>query len=126
MKHRAGWVAIPKRPLTAQERSWVKEILAASKEWADVTIGELFAVGRCPCGFCRAIQLEQSEHPQNPKATGRGQIGDIDIHAQAGDIINVALYASNGSLTDLDVLCEFSSKSVPDTWTEVSRYVEAK
>src|SRR5271168_1064083 len=126
MTHQPAWIAIPRRRLTRDEQSWVNEILSASKRWADVTVGELFAIGKCPCGFCRAIQLEAPVCPQNPEAKGRGQIGDIDIHTTAGDVINVALYADNGSLSDLDVLCEFGFKPVPESWIEVSRYIEAR
>ncbi len=125
MKHQANWVPIPKRPLTDQERGWVNDILSASKEWADVSVGELYAVGVCPCGFCKAIQLEPRMQPENPRARGHGQIGDIDIHTESGETINVALYAKDGSLTDLDVLCEFGSKVVPDTWKEVGRWVNS-
>lgn len=118
-----GWIPIPRRALTEQERAWVNEILAASKEWADVSVGELFAVARCACGFCRAVQLERPPSPQNPRSKGHGQIGDIDIQTNVGDTINVALYEQDGTLTDLDVLCEFGFKPVPDTWTEVARWV---
>ena len=126
MTHQAAWIPTPRRPLTEQERSWVNEILSASKRWANVSAGELFAIGRCPCGFCRTIQLERPSHPQNPRVTGYGRIGDIDIHTEAGDVITVALYAKDGSLTDLDILCEFGFKPVPETWKEVSHWVDAE
>jgi hypothetical protein len=126
MTHQATWVPIPERPLTQQEQSWVNEILSASKHWADVSVGELSAIGRCACGFCRAIQLERPTRPQNPSATSQGQVGDIDIYTSVGDVINVALYARDGSLSDLDLLCEFGFKPIPENWTEVSRHVEAR
>jgi hypothetical protein len=126
MTHSTTWIPIPSRPLTREEQSWVNEILSASKDWADVSIGELFASGRCPCGLCRAVQFEQPAKPQNPRGTKHGQIGDIDIHTSAGDVINISLYAKNGSLTDLDVLCEFGFKPVPESWNEIAHYVKAK
>ena len=126
MRNHKGWIAIPKRPLTEHERSWMNEILCANEEWADVSVGELFAIGKCPCGLCRALQLEPPQRPQNPKAMGHGQVGDIDIRTEAGDTINVALYFRDGYLTDLDVLCEFGFKALPDTWTEVARWVNVE
>ena len=56
---------------------------------------------------------------------GHGQIGDIDIQTETGDMINIALYEREGSLTELDILCEFGVKPVPETWTEVGRWVNA-
>ena len=125
MTHKADHIPIARRALTEQERQWITDILSANKQWADVSVGDLYAIGKCPCGLCRTILLEPPQQPHNP-SWKRGQIGEIDIQTETGDLITVALHAKEGSLTELELICEHSFKAVPEKWTETRRWVNVE
>jgi hypothetical protein len=74
-----SYVEVPRRPLTAQEAEWVRELVLANTQWADVEITDIHAVGECTCG-CRSIVLEKPLKAQNPKLVGhQGLVGEIEL-----------------------------------------------
>ena len=101
----------------------MNDILSASPRWADVSVGDLYAIGRCACGMCKTIELEVPPEPPNPSWRGSGRVGEIDIQTQAGDFISVAVHAQDGSLVSLDIVCEFGFKKVPEEWIETERNI---
>jgi hypothetical protein len=121
-------IDVPRRRLTAQEDAWVREIVSANPDWADLDLGELFVIGQCTCG-CRTVIFEEPPFVQNPKFLGRQDIvGQIDIHIRAGDKedwVLVLLHYTDGKLTYLEVVWHYFPEPVPKSWTEISREVRA-
>lgn len=112
------------RPLTPRETEWINSILLANTNWADATVGELLANGECTCG-CQTIHIGHSPEPQNPKVRHLDweHVGEIWIYTEEGKCINVGLFAKNGTLCELEVVCEQGTEPVPTSWRERSRKV---
>lgn len=120
-------VAVPKRKLTEQEAQWVRDIVAANPEWADVDLGELYVVKQCVCG-CRTVVFEEPASVQNPRvAEHQDVVGEIDLHVQLDNggesYISVLLHHSWGKLTYLEVVWYEFPDPVPSHWTELGREV---
>ena len=122
------WVPIARRPLTERERGWVTEILNVNKLWADVTVGDLFAVGKCGCG-CGTVVLERPPEPQNPRMAGKwGPVGFIYIFTRNRGLVTVMLYHDKGYLSILEAVYDDYEKDfqpLPETWEEAQRTVES-
>ncbi len=71
----SSFVKIERRPITAEERGWIHDIVSSSPAWAEVQLGDLFAVAACTCG-CRSVVLEEPEHTQNNQFIGRQDVGN--------------------------------------------------
>jgi hypothetical protein len=125
-KNHSSYVEIPRRPLTAQEAGWIRELVQANTQWADVKITDLHVVGECMCG-CRSIVLEKPAKPQNPKLIGhQGLVGEIELDVKIhgkDDVISVLLHFAEGSLSLLEVVWYNFPDPIPPAWTEVSRQV---
>jgi hypothetical protein len=126
--HERSWLSIPRRALTHEEQGWIKDILSASKEWADVCLDELYVVGKCACG-CRTVLLEPPQRVQNPRLTGqKGLVGEIDLTVRIGDkedVVSVFLHHVAGNLRELEVVWYNFPDPVPSSWIEVHRTVTA-
>lgn len=126
--HEKNGISIPKRPLTDQERGWINDILSASKEWADVCLGEVYAIGKCPCG-CRTVLLEEPQHVHNRRLIGeKGLVGEIDLTIRVDDkedVVSVLLHHLGGNLSELEVVWYNFPEPVPSDWTEIFRKVTA-
>ena len=120
----AGLTKPVRRPITAQEKEWINTLVLANKDWADATIGNLFVDGECACG-CRTIHLEHSAEPQNPKTKHLDwdHVGEIWIYTDEGKRISIGLFSKNGTLCELEVVCEEGTEPMPSTWREVSRKI---
>jgi hypothetical protein len=116
-------VPIPRRPLSDEEMEWVRQSLGSRIEFADFLLPQLFAVSKCPCGTCRTVGLEPLELP---KWRGEsGHLGGITIETQDHGPIDILLHASDGFLTELEVIWYHFPKPFPESWVEVSRTVDA-
>lgn len=119
-----SYVKIPRRPLNSQEEAWIREIVLANQDWADVDLKHLWVVARCTCG-CRSVVLENPPKPQNPRLIGhQGLVGKIDLCVQVDgrqDVISVLLHFAEGSLSLLEVVWYNFPEPVPPSWTEISR-----
>ena len=118
---------ISPRPLSTQERSWIREILERNPQWADVDLGDSQAVAHCNCGKCRTIYLQGSA-PQDPSLVGtRGYIGRIEIVTTDHFLITITLDHSEGTLIELYIdpldLLEPGNRILPDQWQEKSHSV---
>ena len=114
-----------RRPLTEQERGWVSEILAANKDWADVNVGDLYAVWSCDCG-CKTIDFKVSATAHNPRMVGKmGPVGQITVLTKDDRAIWIILHHIRGVLTELEVVWDDFENPMPDHWEEVSRVVTA-
>jgi len=125
-KDHGSYIEIPRRPLTSQEEAWVRELVLANPEWADVEITNLYAVAECTCG-CRSIVLEKPQNPQNPKLVGhQGLVGEIELSVKIQgreDVITVLLHFAEGSLSLLEVVWYNFPEPIPSVWTEISRQI---
>jgi hypothetical protein len=120
-------VAVPKRALTQQEAQWVRDVVSANSDWADVNLGELYVVKQCICG-CRTVVFEEPHIVQNLKeAECQDVVGEIDLHVALDngkdDYISVLLHHSGGKLTHLEVIWYNFPEPVPSHWTELGREV---
>jgi hypothetical protein len=120
-------VAVPRRKLTEQEAQWVRDIISANPDWADVSLGDLYVVKQCICG-CRTVVLDEPPFVQNPKvAEHQDVVGEIDLHVALDDgkddYISVLLHHSWGKLTYLEVIWYNFPEPVPSHWTELGREV---
>jgi hypothetical protein len=126
--HQSTWLPIQRRPLTPEEKGWVRDILSASKEWADVYVGELYAIAKCPCG-CRTVLLEE-QGVHNPRLIrDKGLVGEMDLAIRIGskeDVASVLLHHVGGSLRELEVVWYNFPEPVPTNWTEISRRVRGR
>ena len=118
---------ISPRPLSKQERSWIREILEQNPRWADVDLNDAQAVAVCDCGKCRTIYLQNSAQ-QNPSLAGtRGYVGRIEIMTEDDFMITITLDQSDGVLSELYVdpldLLEPGNRILPDQWREKSHTV---
>jgi hypothetical protein len=74
-KDHSSYAKVPRRPLTSEEAAWVRELVLANPQWADVEITDLYVVAACTCGCCSVV-LEEPSKPQNPKLVGhQGLVG---------------------------------------------------
>jgi hypothetical protein len=126
-KNHGSYVQVPRRPLTSQEAAWVRELILANLQWADVDITDLHIVAECTCG-CRSVALEKPPKPQNPKLVGhQGLVGEIEltvkIQEQDDDVISVLLQFAEGSLSLLEVVWYNFPDPIPAVWTEISRRI---
>jgi hypothetical protein len=125
-KYHGGYVEVPRRPLTPQEAGWVRELVFANLQWADVEITPLHIVGDCACG-CRSVVLEKPSKPQNPKLVGhQGLVGEIELGVKIqgqDDVISVLLHFAEGNLTLLEVVWYNFPEPIPAVWTEISRHI---
>jgi hypothetical protein len=113
---------ISPRPLSEQERSWIREILEQNPRWADVDLSDTQAVAECDCGNCRTIYLHSSA-PQNASLAGtKGYVGRIEIMTTDNFMISITLDQSDGVLSELYVnpldLLEPGNRPFPDQWQE--------
>jgi len=120
-------VDVPKRILAEQEAQWVRDIVSANPEWADVNLGELYVVKQCICG-CRTAVFEEPIFVQNARVSGHQDVvGEIDLHIRLEDgkdsYVSVLLHHSWGKLTYLDVIWYEFPEPVPSRWTELRREV---
>jgi hypothetical protein len=118
-------VSVPKRKLTEQEAEWVRDIVSANPQWADVNLGELYIVKQCNCG-CRTVVFEEPLFVQNPRMSEhQNVVGEIDLHVQLEDgkesYVSVLLHHSWGKLTYLEVIWYEFPEPVPSRWTELER-----
>lgn len=118
---------IAPRPLSARERTWVREILEHNPRWADVDISGTVVVARCGCGACRSVYLD-SPLPQNPSLAGtKGYIGRIEITTTDDFLITVTLDQLNGRLSELYIdpldLNEPGTRQLPEIWQEKTHTV---
>ena len=113
---------ISPRPLSKQERSWIREILEQNPRWADVDLNDAQAVAECDCGKCRTIYL-QSFAQQNPLLAGTsGYVGRIEIMTEDDFTITITLDQSDGVLSELYVnpldLREPGNRTLSAQWRE--------
>jgi hypothetical protein len=114
--------SITPRPLSAQERAWIKEILEHNPRWADAELIGTQVVAECGCGKCRTVYLD-SPSPQNPSLAGtKGYIGRIEIRTVDDFGITITLDQKDGQLGELYVdpldLIEPGNRMLPDKWQE--------
>jgi hypothetical protein len=125
-KEHGSYVGVPRRQLTSQEAAWVRELVLANPQWADVEITDLHVVAECTCG-CRSVVLEKPPMPQNPKLLGhQGLVGEIELSVKVkgvDDVITVLLHFAEGSLSLLEVVWYNFPEPIPSSWTEVSRHI---
>jgi hypothetical protein len=125
-KEHGSYAEVPRRPLTSQEAAWVRELVLANPQWADVEITDLYVVAACSCG-CRSVVLEKPAKPQNPKLVGhQGLVGEIELGVkiqEQDDVISVLLHFADGSLSLLEVVWYNFPDPIPSVWTEISRHI---
>lgn len=125
----SSYVKIPTRPVTPQEREWIREIVLSNPQWADAELGDLRVVAACTCG-CRSVVIEAPPQPQNPKLVGhQGLVGSIDLGVLVNgkdDTISVLLHFAQGSLSLLEVVWYNFPNPVPSRWTEISRRISVE
>ena len=125
-KNHSSYEAVPRRPLSSQEAAWVRELVLANPQWADVEIVDLHVVAECTCG-CRSVVLEEPPKPQNPKLVGhQGLVGEIALAVKVNgldDVISVLLHFAEGSLSLLEVVWYNFPDPIPPVWTEISRQI---
>jgi hypothetical protein len=121
-----SYVRIPQRPPTSQEAAWIRDIVLANPDWADVDLGNLHVVAECGCG-CRSVVIEEPPQPQNPKFLGhQGLVGEVSLGINVDgkeDVISVLLHFAEGSLSLLEVVWYNFPQPIPATWTEISRHI---
>ena len=121
--HSNSFVKIPRRSLTSQQATWIRDIVLANPDWADVNLENLHIVAECGCG-CRSVVLEEPPQLQNPKFLGhQGLVGEISLGIKVDgreDVISVLLHFAEGSLSLLEVIW-YNEDPIPATWTEISR-----
>jgi hypothetical protein len=122
-------VLVPKRPLMEEEHKWVRDIISANPDWADVSLGDLCVIKQCKCG-CRTVVFEEPPFVQNPKVSRQQDVvGEIDIHISfekgRDDYVSVLLHHSWGKLTYLEVVWYNFPEPVPAHWIELGREVRA-
>jgi hypothetical protein len=120
---------VPERELSARERTWIHEILAAHELWSDVDFSATRVVGKCDCGECRTVYLD-SATPQNPSLHGtRGYIGRIEIRTTNGFGITITMDQRDGKLYELYVnhvdLSDRGNRTFPENWEELAHLVVA-
>jgi hypothetical protein len=124
---------IARRELSAQEMSWVRDLIAANPAWNNVEVGQLYAIAKCPCGECKSVKLERPPGPQNPswKNLVHGEnsvlrfgfpVGSAYIKAKDHGLVQVMLFTEGGFLDWLDVV-SMEFKPMPETIEELSRDV---
>jgi hypothetical protein len=120
----SSFVQVERRLLTAEEQAWIRNIVSANPQWADVALGDLFVVAECACG-CRSVVLEQPENIQNPMLIGhQGLVGEMGITIRFDgreDVVSVLLHYAEGSLSLLEVIWYNFPEPVPRKWVELSR-----
>jgi hypothetical protein len=125
-KDHGSYEKVPRRPLTSQEATWLRELVLASPQWADAEILGPHVAAECTCG-CRSVILEEPSHPQNPKLVGhQGLVGEISLAVKVNgqdDVISVLLHFAEGSLSLLEVVWYNFPDPVPCSWTEISRTI---
>jgi hypothetical protein len=128
-KAHGSYAEVPRRTLTSQEAAWVRELVLANPEWADVEIADLYVVAQCTCG-CRSVVLEKPPKPQNPKLVGhQGLVGEIELNVTIqgqNDVISVLLHFAEESLSLLEVVWYNFPDPIPSSWTEVSRSISIR
>ena len=114
---------IEPRSLTPSEAGWIRDILQVNPEWRDADIRRTQVVAEGPCYEGMSIRLQAPE-PENPEAKPVESVGELWIHTDDGNSINIQLFQYEGRLREIYVLF-FDSKlrlgSLPESWTEVSR-----
>lgn len=125
-KQHSSYAEVPRRPPTSQEAGWVRELVLANPQWADVEITDLYVIAERTCG-CRSVALGEPPNPQNPKFLGhQGLVGEIDLRVKVegkDDVISVLLHFADGSLSLLEVVWYNFPDPVPSIWTEISRHI---
>jgi hypothetical protein len=126
-------VPIARRELSAQEMSWVRDVVAANAEWSNIEVGQLYAIAKCPCGECKSVKLERPLSPQNPSWKNRAHdeksflrfgfpVGSAYIKAKNHGLVQVMLFTDGGFLDWLDVV-SMEFKPLPEAIEELSRDV---
>lgn len=125
-KNHGSYVQVPRRPLTSQEAAWVRELILANPQWANVDITDLHIMAECTCG-CRSVVLEKPPKPQTPKLVGhQGLVGEIELTVkiqEQDDVISVPLHLAELSLSLLEVVWYNFPEPIPAVWTEISRRI---
>lgn len=126
MAEHSSYVSVEPRPLTAEETDWVREIVLANPQWADVELADLRVSAECTCG-CRSVVLKEPAKVQNSKMVGhQGPVGQMDLSIKINgreDVVTVLLHFARGSLSVLEVVWYNFPEPVPRSWTEVSRTI---
>jgi hypothetical protein len=125
-KEPSSFAKVPKRTLTSQEQEWVREIVLANPEWADVQLAALYVVAECTCG-CRSVVIDSPTEVQNPKLLDhQGLVGSIALGIKVegrDDVVSVLLHFAEGSLSLLEVVWYNFPDPVPSSWIETSRNI---
>ena len=120
-KEPSSFAKVSKRTLTSQEQEWVREIVLANPEWADVQLAALYVVAECTCG-CRSVVLDDPTEVQNPKLSDhQGLVGGITLGIKVegrDDVVSVLLHFAGGTLSLLEVVWYNFPDPVPSTWIE--------
>ena len=114
---------IEPRPLTQREAGWIRDILHVNPEWCDANISRTQVVAEGLCDEGVSIRLQAPE-PEVPKAKPVESVGELWIQTDDGSSINVQLSQFEGRLRELYVLFfdpKRRTRTLPETWTEVSR-----
>jgi hypothetical protein len=97
----SSYVEVERRPVSTEERAWMRDIASLNSVWADVQLGEIIVVAECTCG-CRSVVLEAPEHVQNARLIGhQGLVGEIDLSVRfdgGDDVVSVLLHYAEGNL----------------------------
>jgi hypothetical protein len=123
-------VPIARRELSAQEMSWVRDLMAANPDWSNIEVGQLYAIAKCPCGECKSVK---PLNPQNPSWKNRAHgeksllrlgfpVGSACIRAKGHGLVQVMLFTDGGFLDWLD-LVSLEFKPLPEAIEELSRDV---
>ena len=126
MGNSKDYVVVPRRPVTAEENGWIRDLVAANAEWREVPIAPLFVIAECGCG-CRSVALEQPEIPERPELVGhQGLVAQMTLGIEFDgkeDVVSVLLLHANGSLSVLQVVWYNFPDPVPRSWKELDREV---
>jgi hypothetical protein len=112
------------RALTEREKGWISDILGTNDEWREADIGgiQVLAEERGEEGVSFILKAPE---PENPKAKSRREsVGELWIQTEDGCSINVQLSQFEGRLRELYVLFvdpKNLTRTLPETWNEVSR-----
>jgi hypothetical protein len=124
-----GRKAITPRGLSAQESSWIREILASNPAWAHVDLSNTQVVAECACGKCKSVYLDSPVSEQPGLQGTKGYIGRIEIRTSDEFLITISLDQHDGKLSELYVdpldLREPGERLLLEPWLEKSHTVTA-
>ena len=112
------------RPLTQQEKSWVKEILDVNPEWTDVSVSSIEVNAESVAGNSHTIRLHMEGPPKQNQGGTKGYLGRLEIRTADNFGITVTLDQHDGSLDELYVdyldLEEMGDRPQPLKWEELA------